>query len=305
MSLLGAAAQPVLPSVLLLGESSWVWFSAASRLSNRTCWGHHHPHLLQSLKHQPMWWGHLMKLGVRDWNLCVIIGWWGLHLCSCFLAEALMGGLEHWAWLIQQHRPYPRFLIQRDCSLCRELNLHFSSLPPSQATSFCLKRRLPCSLLTLHLQHPRLVEQSIQTPEEKAMMPQPTTRLLLRWAQAEQCKAGGTQLRPSPCGEAFCPDWFHYRSRGRFPFYHSPGRKNRCLWLCFEHRATTKATRRVKKAVKGTASICSSATSALQEWRIAWILQGCKHFPAGPASGESSWLFLSFKWFTADNPAKL
>jgi len=52
------------------------------------------------------------------------------------------------------------------------------------------------------------VEQSIQIPEEKAMMPQPTTRLLLRWVQAEQCKAGGTQLRPGPGGEAFCPDWF-------------------------------------------------------------------------------------------------
>lgn len=134
MSLLGAAAQPALPSVLLLGESSWVWFSAASRLSNRTCWGHHNLHLFQSLKHQPMWWGHLVKLGAGNWNLCAMKGWWGLHLCSCFLIEALMGGLEYRAWFIQQHGPYLRFLIQ--CEICRELNLHFSSPPPLHTTFF-------------------------------------------------------------------------------------------------------------------------------------------------------------------------
>lgn len=232
----------------------------------------------------------------------VMKGWWGLRLRSCFLVEALMGGLEHWAWFIQQRGPYPRFLIQ--CEICRELNLHFSSPPLLHTTSFCLRRLLPCSSLTLHLYHPRLAEHDIQTPEEKAPIPQPTTKLLLRWVQAEQGMAGEMQLRPGLGRQAFCPGWFLWKSGGRLPFYHSPGRKNRCLCVLSTGQPQ-RPPRGWRGQWRGQPASAARLPECCRSDGLLGFFKAINTSQHGQPPGGSSWLFLSFKWFTADNPTKL
>lgn len=102
-----------------------------------------------------------------------------------------------------------------------------------------------------------------RSPSSYHTVPSQSHHHTLAQVRAGSATQSRSQLGPSRKG--FHPSWFSWRSKHRTSFYYPPGKKSRCLRLCFELRVTTKATRRPKGPTKEIASICSSTTRAQAE----------------------------------------